>query len=842
MSAARYVGRVGGLAVAFGVGTAVLTGYGVASADTTSGGESSSTSQGSATSGGMSASSSAGAAHDSNDAGSPRLGSTSDGSDVASDGDDSAADDVDSRDGALDEADIDAIEDADEAAPSDSAQMTAGEDQSEALAWLSSPEAMAGRAAADPAPASQAAISVPTPGLDLVGAGVEPLAGDEPAAPPAGLPVDLAMAAAARRENIGGIFTNPITVDPTIGFVDGVIEGGINGQTTTGAQLIYTVTGAPQHGKVFVHRNQQTGDAPPDPLAGVYNYLPDSSLLAHRGTDEFTVMVSELSGLMTLLKEIPLLGAFVQPIVLRLQEIPILGAILQPIIGYRTFATVDVDIDELVPVNAPVAFTSYVTSFDGVQISTNFFPAAGLAPGEKARTILNGPGLGAPGNINAKSVMTTFDLVPGMVPLRDAGYNVVTWDPRGEHASGGIMQLDNPFYEGRDTQAIIEWVTGLSETLLEAAGDPVMGMVGGSYGGGIQWTTAGIDDRIDAIVPVIAWHSLNEALYPTELFKTAAGDLLGTVLRTTGARVNSQIYPAIFLGSLFGHITPTQQAVLGSAGPTVLVNEITAPALIIQGTVDILFDLAQASENAKILQDNGVPVQMLWVCGGHGSCLYPTNPNQTELILKSTMDWLDRYVNDNSLAPTGPTFQWFDQNGDYHFSELLPTDPVFHGPSLGAAGPGGPLPIVPVGGGSRTLHATEARIAVNLEIPQVQETTLLVGTPELTLTYQGRGTHSHIFAQLVDNATGLVIGNAVTPVPVTLDGRLHEVTLPMEQIAFTLEPGNSIKLQVFGSALQFAHIGSWGLVDIDGVATKLQTVGNIQEDASVVEAGAVAAA
>ena len=33
MGAAAYIGRVGGLAVALGVGTAIATGYGVAAAD-----------------------------------------------------------------------------------------------------------------------------------------------------------------------------------------------------------------------------------------------------------------------------------------------------------------------------------------------------------------------------------------------------------------------------------------------------------------------------------------------------------------------------------------------------------------------------------------------------------------------------------------------------------------------------------------------------------------------------------------------------------------------------------------------------------------------------------------
>ena len=39
------------------------------------------------------------------------------------------------------------------------------------------------------------------------------------------------------------------------------------------------------------------------------------------------------------------------------------------------------------------------------------------------------------------------------------GYNVITWDPRGEFASGGQLQIDNPFYEGRDVSAIISWLT-----------------------------------------------------------------------------------------------------------------------------------------------------------------------------------------------------------------------------------------------------------------------------------------------------------------------------------------------------------------------------------------------
>ena len=51
-----------------------------------------------------------------------------------------------------------------------------------------------------------------------------------------------------------------------------------------------------------------------------------------------------------------------------------------------------------------------------------------------------------------------------------------------------------------------------------------------------------------------------------------------------------------------------------------------------------------------------------------------------------------------------------------------------------------------------------------------------MGAPELTLTYSGTGSSRHVYAQLVDDTTGLVLGNAVTPVPVTLDGQTHTVS------------------------------------------------------------------
>ena len=86
-------------------------------------------------------------------------------------------------------------------------------------------------------------------------------------------------------------------------------------------------------------------------------------------------------------------------------------------------------------------------------------------------------------------------------------------------------------------------------------------MVGASYGGGIQLATAINDHRIDAIVPTIAWHSLNTSLYKDQAFKSSWGTLLTVALLGTFARPNPRIYPAA------DHRGPHRHGVAGRPGP-----------------------------------------------------------------------------------------------------------------------------------------------------------------------------------------------------------------------------------------------------------------------------------
>ena len=132
-------------------------------------------------------------------------------------------------------------------------------------------------------------------------------------------------------------------------------------------------------------------------------------------------------------------------------------------------------------------------------------------------------------------------------------------------------------------------------------------MVGGSYGGGIQMTT--VDPRIEAIVPTIAWNSLNNSLYAGKIFKTGWADTLFLALAATGARPNPLIPWGILTGNLFGLIGPSAQTALGSSGPTSLLTKLDAPSLYVQGTVDGLFELQQSIANAQTqLEENPTSV------------------------------------------------------------------------------------------------------------------------------------------------------------------------------------------------------------------------------------------
>ncbi|MEI7545941.1 MAG: CocE/NonD family hydrolase, partial [Mycobacteriaceae bacterium] len=424
--------------------------------------------------------------------------------------------------------------------------------------------------------------------------------------------------------------------------------------------------------------------------------------------------------------------------------------------------------------------------------------------------------------------------VPSVAVLRNNGYNVVSATPRGVRNSGGIMQLDNPFFEGRDMSAVIDFIATETPATLDSPNDPAVGMVGTSYGGGIQLVAAGIDPRIDAITPENTWNSLNASLYPDNTWKTSYGSVLYLVLVVTGARVNSLVPRAVLTGNLFGRISETAQAALASSGPTALLNTVRAPTLLTQGIQEALFPLRQTLDNAETILGNGfgTTVKVAWFCGGHGVCLDPVNPDQEAMLVADTLDWLAQYVKRTGTpADDIPNFQWFDQLGGYYFSDTLPNQFGFNDrPDITASSAGGLLPIVPVLGGSNSFFAlpfslgggSVASNAINVPVT-VGAGTQVVGAPAVSVTYQGLGTTRAVFAQVLDDSTGRVLGNVVTPVPVTLDGKQHTLTMDLSDIVYTNASTDSrtLTVQITSSATAFENFTSFGLMKISDVSVTM---------------------
>ena len=167
-------------------------------------------------------------------------------------------------------------------------------------------------------------------------------------------------------------------------------------------------------------------------------------------------------------------------------------------------------------------------------------------------------------------------------------------------------------------QQLIEWVSGQPGVELDGPSDPRLGMAGGSYGGGIQLVAAAIDCRVDAIVPFIAWHSLTTSLFKADTVKQGWAGILTQV--GSSASVDPVVTSSYEQGLETGTIDASAQQWYAERGPGDLVKQITAPTLIIQGTVDDLFTLDEGVTNFTILRGGDVPVAMLWFCGGHGAC------------------------------------------------------------------------------------------------------------------------------------------------------------------------------------------------------------------------------
>ena len=98
--------------------------------------------------------------------------------------------------------------------------------------------------------------------------------------------------------------------------------------------------------------------------------------------------------------------------------------------------------------------------------------------------------------------------------LARAGFVVLAYSARGFGNSTGQIALDSLDAEVPDARKVVDYLATLPEVVQDGAGDPRVGVTGGSYGGALSLMLAGTDPRVDTAVPVITWNNLEHALFP----------------------------------------------------------------------------------------------------------------------------------------------------------------------------------------------------------------------------------------------------------------------------------------------------------------------------------------
>lgn len=488
-------------------------------------------------------------------------------------------------------------------------------------------------------------------------------------------------------------------------------------------------------------------------------------------------------------------------------------------------------------------FTSergFITSFDGTPIVYNLFLPAGASASHQVPVILRTHGWGGKGE-------TASGLSGTAQAFLNADYAVLTWDSRGFGASGGEANVDDPTIEGKDASALIDLVAGRSEIAKTAPGDPVMGMSGGSYAGGIQLATAAYDSRVDAIAPEITWNDLRYALFPHDVVKFGWTQLLfagglaaatkdGVDQNGTAGIQTGSYSPGILQGEALGlalgfpdpitksFFEPKGVAGYGAAHP------IAIPTLLMQGDVDTLFNLNDAWANFQHISGNGAPAKLITFCGGHVACPANVNSGSARSHLDAAiLTWFDKYLRGNVAANTGAPVEYSTEDGAWHDASTFPTVSNPGPASFETATGSGTLVSLGAstdGGGSGASYYPIVTDGYSsdpgtLSVPVFQATaaTTVVGIPHLSLTVSGAGAGAHLFFKLVDRESKAVLDGQAESLRLEgpLTGATQTFSLDLVGVSALVAAGHHVDLQISTSSL--AHVQHRGSAVLNITAT-----------------------
>ncbi|MFE1550072.1 CocE/NonD family hydrolase [Streptomyces sp. NPDC058718] len=285
------------------------------------------------------------------------------------------------------------------------------------------------------------------------------------------------------------------------------------------------------------------------------------------------------------------------------------------------------------------------------------------------------------------------------------GYVGLVYSGLGFGKSGCLITLDDPAVDGRAASGLLDFLAGslaaddgtkADYVTQDRAGDPRVGMIGGSYGGAVQMATAAVDHRVDALVPLITWNDLGYALAPnnTGARRGVSSDTPGVfkwqwtnafyLLGEGQTLLNASLDPSRFGSLTCLHFaaqacetirllnsgrypeseTDAMLAYARSVSPVSYLGRVKAPTLLVQGQSDSLFNLNEATATYKTLKAQGTTTKMIWQSWGHSGGQVPGELNLSEGNLESSyvgqrvLAWFDRYLQKKN-TDTGPAFAYY---------------------------------------------------------------------------------------------------------------------------------------------------------------------------------------
>ena len=354
------------------------------------------------------------------------------------------------------------------------------------------------------------------------------------------------------------------------------------------------------------------------------------------------------------------------------------------------------------PVVSPLTFTVQVgpTNATTCTVDADLYVPASASPTNRVPAIIATNGFGG----------SKADQAGLGQAFAARGYAFLSYTGLGFPNSGCKIYLDDPAFDGKAASQLISFLGGsvaanngyrvnfVKKDVRDHKGiprsdDPRVGMIGGSYGGQIQFAVASIDARVDTIVPIITWNDLQYSLAPNNTSFSR-----GVTPATPG--VDKMIWSDLFFGTgivdgLAGvQLDPTRMVgcpnfrdeacaaklqldALGYPLPETIdltkqtsvayyANKITIPTLLMQGQADTLFNLQEAVATYRQLKAQHTPVKMIWQSWGHSA----STPAPGEIDLSGgnventyegarVANWFAYYLKDDRTAATGPEFAYF---------------------------------------------------------------------------------------------------------------------------------------------------------------------------------------